>query len=57
MDESQATAAEMLTAARATVVAPANAWAAARGLGFRITDVALPWGRSFEIDLTLEPTP
>lgn len=55
IDESQATAADLLTAARATVIAPANAWAAAHGLGFRVKDIALPWGRSFEIDLALEP--
>ena len=46
---------ELLAAARDTVVAPANAWAAERGLGFRVKDIALPWGRSFEIDLRLEP--
>ena len=54
-DESQATAAELLTAACAAVITPANAWAAAHGLGFRVKDVALPWGRSFETDLQLEP--
>ena len=55
IDESRATPDELLAAARDTVVAPANAWAAERGLGFRVKDIALPWGRSFEIDLRLEP--
>jgi len=56
IDERHATPAELLAAARSTVIAPANAWAAAHGLGFRVKDIALPWGRTFEIDLHLEPT-
>ena len=55
IDESRATPAELLAAARTAVIAPANAWAAAHGLGFRVKDMALPWGRTFEIDLQLEP--
>lgn len=31
-----------------------NAWAAGFGLGWRVQDVRLPWGRSFEIDLHLQ---
>ena len=57
VDESRATPAELLSAARCAVIVPANAWAAAHGLGFRVKDIALPWGRSFEIDLLLEPAP
>jgi hypothetical protein len=57
IDESRATHADLLAAARAAVIAPANTWAAAQGLGFNVADVSLPWGRSFEIDLHLEPTP
>ena len=55
VDEARATPDSLLQAARAAVIAPANAWAAAHGLGFRVVDVALPWGRTFEIDLQLEP--
>lgn len=57
IDESHATPTDLQAAARAAVVAPANAWAAKHGLDFRVKDVALPWGRSFEIDLQLEPAP
>ncbi len=56
VDESRATPADLLGAARAAVIAPANAWAAALGLGFAVADVSLPWGRTFEIDLQLAPT-
>jgi Protein of unknown function (DUF4127) len=56
IDESRATPAELLAATRTAVIAPANAWAHAHHLGYRVVDVALPWGRSFEIDLHLEPT-
>jgi hypothetical protein len=55
IDESRASPAQRLAAARAAVIAPANAWAAAQGLAYRVADVALPWGRSFEIDLQLAP--
>lgn len=55
IDESRATPTELLAAARATVIAPANAWAAELGLGYAVADVALPWDRSFEIDLQLVP--
>jgi len=32
-----------------------NAWAAGLGLARRVQGVSLPWGRSFEIDLHLQP--
>ena len=44
IDDSRATPAELLAAARSTVIAPANAWAAAQRLGLRVKDIALPWG-------------
>ena len=43
--------------ARALVPPWCNAWAAARGLPWRVADVRLPWQRSFEIELLLEPAP
>lgn len=57
VDEARATPAALLEAARALVVPQASAWAVAHGLGWRVADVALPWGRTFEIDLMLEPAP
>lgn len=54
IDETLATAADLLAAARAVVVPAANAWATEHGLVCRVADVALPWGRTFEIDLQLE---
>ena len=55
IDGCSAGPAGLLAAARAAVIAPANAWAAAHELKYRVKDVALPWGRTFEIDLQLEP--
>ncbi|MFC0134616.1 hypothetical protein CR105_24135 [Massilia eurypsychrophila] len=36
--------------------AHANAWAAANGLGYEVTDITLPWDRTFEIGLRLKRT-
>ncbi len=57
IDEASASPAHLLAAVRAAVIAPANAWSAAHDLGYRVADVNLPWGRSFEIELQLEPEP
>jgi hypothetical protein len=56
-DESQATPASLLAAARATALGPLNAWAAQHRLGHRVVDLTLPWNRSFEVDLQLEAEP
>jgi hypothetical protein len=57
VDEARASPAELLSVARAIVLPQAQAWAASRGLGCRVAGLALPWDRSFEIDLQLEPAP
>ena len=54
VDEAAVSPAQLLAAARAIVIAPLNDWAALHDLGHRVVDIALPWGRSFEIDLQLE---
>jgi hypothetical protein len=46
--------ADLTKAVRAAFVDSANTWAHAHALGWRVRDVALPWGRTFEIDITLE---
>lgn len=55
IDESKMSAAELTAAVRKAFVDSANTWAYAHQLGWRVTDIALPWGRTFEIDITLEP--
>jgi hypothetical protein len=35
---------------------PANAWLQQYGLGWGVSEVTLPWDRSFEIGLRLAPT-
>jgi hypothetical protein len=56
IDESQCTPAALHALARELVLPWANAWAAQRRLGFEVTDLQLPWGRSFEVDLRLAPS-
>jgi hypothetical protein len=36
-------------------ISHANAWARGHALGWQVSDIALPWNRSFEIDLQLTP--
>lgn len=55
LDESRSGPEERLALARQLVLPGLNAWARARGLGFVVTDLALPWQRSFEVDLQLAP--
>lgn len=43
--------------AREIVIPGCNALAAAWGLGWRVADLRLPWDRSFEVELKLEPAP
>jgi len=43
--------------ARQLVLPWCNTWAAGMRLGWRVRGLRLPWGRSFEIDLDLEPSP
>jgi hypothetical protein len=57
VDEARLTAQELLTRARAIVIPPLNVWAAERRLGWRVADLRLPWDRSFEVELLLEPAP
>lgn len=52
--EAQLPRGALLAQAQALVPPWCNAWAAARGLPYRVRDVALPWDRSFEIDMKLE---
>jgi hypothetical protein len=53
IDESKCTPAALQTLARELVLPWANAWAAQRRLGFAVSELHLPWGRSFEVDLRL----
>jgi Protein of unknown function (DUF4127) len=55
VDEATLSAAERTAAVRDAFVDSANTWAHAHQLGWRVTDIALPWGRMFEIDIHLEP--
>lgn len=55
VDESRATHESLLRAARDIVVPASRAFAQAHGLSHCVADLRLPWGRSFEVDLQLEP--
>jgi Protein of unknown function (DUF4127) len=55
--EGSASAADLERLATQLVLPWANAWAAQRGLPWRVQHVALPWQRTFEIDLQLQPVP
>ena len=57
VNEADLSAQDLLARARQIVIPPLNAWAAARRLGWRVADLRLPWGRSFEVELLLEPEP
>jgi hypothetical protein len=57
LDEAAAAPGELLALARHLVVPQADAWAARHRLGHRVAALHLPWDRSFEVDLHLEPTP
>lgn len=54
VDESKLSLADLTAAVRKAFVDSANTWAYAHQLGWRVADIALPWGRTFEIDITLE---
>jgi hypothetical protein len=56
VDAARTDKAELLAMARHLLLPPLNAWSRARGLGFVVDDLDLPWQRSFEIDLHLAPT-
>jgi Protein of unknown function (DUF4127) len=56
IDESRCTPAALQNLARELLLPWANAWAAQRGLGFEVSELHLPWGRSFEVDLRLVPS-
>ncbi len=53
--EAGASAADLERLAAELVLPWANAWAAQRGMAWRVHHVALPWQRTFEIDLQLQP--
>jgi hypothetical protein len=55
--EGETHAADLQRLAQALVPPWANAWAQQRGLPWRVAHVALPWQRTFEIDLQLLPAP
>jgi hypothetical protein len=57
VDEARLSAQDLLARAREIVIPPLNLWAAERRLGWRVVDLRLPWDRSFEVELLLEPAP
>ncbi|MFM8767341.1 MAG: hypothetical protein ACKOD9_06070, partial [Rubrivivax sp.] len=57
VNEADLSAQDLLARARQIVIPPLNAWAAARRLGWPVADLRRPWGRSFEVELLLEPEP
>jgi hypothetical protein len=52
-DESSTTPAAQLRCVESLFVPAANAWLEAQGLPYRVSAVALPWQRTFEIDIAL----
>lgn len=57
MDESRCTISELQQAAKDLMVPASRRFAKAHGLSHCVADLSLPWGRSFEVDLHLEPCP
>ena len=55
VDESTCSPQELLQAARALMLPASRAFAQAHGLSHCVSDLSLPWDRSFELDLQLEP--
>ncbi|MDN3920318.1 DUF4127 family protein [Roseateles violae] len=55
LDEARLPADALAAAARSLFVPAADAWLSAMGLPGRISRCHLPWDRSFEIDLELQP--
>jgi hypothetical protein len=57
VDETRCTSSELQQAAKGLMLPASHAFAQAHGLSHRVVDLSLPWGRSFEVDLQLEPCP
>jgi hypothetical protein len=55
IDEANITPDELEAQVATKFIVPANAWIRQHGFGFRVATIRLPWQRTFEIDITLEP--
>lgn len=55
VDEAHSAPEELLRAARQLMLPAARDFAKAHGLSHRLAELYLPWNRSFEVDLRLEP--
>lgn len=55
IDEASLTSDELEAQVATKFIEPANVWIRQHGFGFRVARIRLPWQRTFEIDITLEP--
>jgi Protein of unknown function (DUF4127) len=55
IDETSLTPDELEAQIAISFIAPANVWIRQHGFNFRVATISMPWERTFEIDITLEP--
>jgi Protein of unknown function (DUF4127) len=55
IDEASLTPDELEAQVAARFIEPANVWIRQHGFNFRVATISMPWQRTFEIDITLEP--